>query len=118
MKVKYKGKTEYYNKLHFTYLAGNNAAFDHDIDNETADLALENLKEVTFQIFSKAHNFDDMQKRTFEYVSRVEYAITEAKTRELYIDTNLKSAGYSVLKEKGNFKSQRLSTLEFESECR
>ena len=26
------GKTEYYNKLHFTYLAGNNAAFDHDID--------------------------------------------------------------------------------------
>ena len=65
------GKTEYYNKLHFTYLAGNNAAFDHDIDTETADLALENLKEVTFQIFSKAHNFDDMQKRTFEYVSRV-----------------------------------------------
>ena len=36
------GKTEYYNKLHFTYLAGNNAAFDHDIDTETADLALEN----------------------------------------------------------------------------
>lgn len=95
------GKTEYYNKLHFTYLAGNNAAFDHDIDTETADLALENLKEVTFQIFSKAHNFDEMQKRIFEYVSRVEYAITEAKTRELYIDTNLKSAGYSVLKEKG-----------------
>ena len=78
------GKTEYYNKLHFTYLAGNNAAFDHDIDTETADLALENLKEVTFQIFSKAHNFDEMQKRIFEYVSRVEYAITEAKTRELY----------------------------------
>lgn len=95
------GKTEYYNKLHFTYLAGNNAAFDHDIDTETADLALENLKEVTFQIFSKTNNFDDMQRRTFEYVSRVEYAITEAKTRELYIDTNLKSAGYSVLKEKG-----------------
>ena len=95
------GKTEYYNKLHFTYLAGNNAAFDHDIDKETADLALENLKEVTFQIFSKLNNFDETQKRTFEYVSKVEYSITEAKTRELYIDTNLKSAGYSVLKEKG-----------------
>lgn len=90
------GKTEYYNKLHFTYLAGNNAAFDHDIDKETADLALENLKEVTFQIFSKLNNFDETQKRTFEYVSKVEYSITEAKTRELYIDTNLKSAGYSV----------------------
>ena len=66
------GKTEYYNKLHFTYLAGNNAAFDHDIDKETADLALENLKEVTFQIFSKLNNFDETQKRTFEYVSKVE----------------------------------------------
>lgn len=95
------GKTEYYNKLHFIYLAGNNAAFDHDIDTETADLALENLKEVTFQMFSKAHKFDDVQKKTFEYVSKVEYAITEEKTRELYIDINLKSAGYSVLKEKG-----------------
>ena len=91
------GKAEYYNKLHFTYLAGNNAAFDHDIDKETADLALENLKEVTFQIFSKLNNFDETQKRTFEYVSKVEYSITEAKTRELYIDTNLKSGGYSVL---------------------
>ena len=95
------GKTEYYNKLHFTYIAGNNAAFDHDIDAETADLALENLKEVTYQIFCKTHSFDESQKRTFEYVSRIEYALTEAKTRELYIDTNLKSAGYSVIKEKG-----------------
>lgn len=95
------GKTEYYNKIHFTYLAGNNAAFDHDIDKETADLSFENLKEVTYIIFSKIDSFDEEQRESFEYIPEPEYSITEAKTRELYIDTNLKSAGYIVLKDKG-----------------
>lgn len=95
------GKTEYYNKIHFTYLAGNNAAFDHDIDEETADLAFENLKEVTYIIFSKLNSFNEVQKEKFEYILKPEYSITEERTRDLYIDTNLKSAGYSILKDKG-----------------
>lgn len=98
------GKTEYYNKLQFTYLAGNNAAFDHDIDEEVAELALENLKEITYHIFSKSNDFDEAQKLTYEYVSKIDYSITESKTRELYIDINLKSSGYSVLKQKGKIK--------------
>ena len=95
------GKTEYYNKIHFTYLAGNNAAFDHDVDKETAELALENLKEITYHIFLKLDTFDEEQQVVFEYVPKPQNTISEAKTRELYIDTNLKSAGYTVLKEKG-----------------
>ena len=95
------GKTDYYNKIHFVWLAGNNAAFDHDIDKETADLAFENLKEATFIILSKIQNFDEEQRASFVYVPKVNNAISEAKTRELYIDTNLVSAGYTVLKEKG-----------------
>jgi len=95
------GKTEYYNKIHFTYLAGNNAAFDHDVDKETAELALENLKELTYHIFLKLDAFDEEEQVAFEYVPKPQSTISEAKTRELYIDTNLKSAGYSVLKEKG-----------------
>ena len=95
------GKTDYYNKIHFVWLAGNNAAFDHDIDKETADLAFENLKEATFIIFSKIQNFDEEQRASFVYVPKVNNAISEAKTRELYNDTNLVSAGYTVLKEKG-----------------
>ncbi len=98
---KFLGKSEHYNKIHFIYLAGNNAAFDHDTDAETADLALENLKEITYLIFSKLKNFDETERETFEYVPKKKFDITEAKTRELYIDTNLKSAGYTVLKEKG-----------------
>ena len=86
------GKTEYYNKLQFTYLAGNNAAFDHDIDEEVAELALENLKEISYHIFSKSNDFDEAQKLTYEYVSKIDYSITESKTRELYIDINLKSS--------------------------
>jgi type I restriction enzyme R subunit len=95
------GKTDYYNKIHFVWLAGNNAAFDHDIDKETADLAFENLKESTFIIFSKLQNFDEEQRASFVYVPKVNNAISEAKTRELYIDTNLVNAGYTILKEKG-----------------
>lgn len=95
------GKTEYYNKLHFIYLAGNNAAFDYDIDEEIADLALENLEELTYHIFSKLNRFDEEEKTGFKYVPVLNNSISEAKTRELYIDTNLKNAGYSVLKEKG-----------------
>ena len=95
------GKTDYYNKIHFVWLAGNNAAFDHDIDKETADLSLENLKEATFIIFSKLQNFDEEEKVSFKYVPKISTDITEAKTRELYIDTNLKNAGYTILKEKG-----------------
>ncbi|MBR5565107.1 MAG: DEAD/DEAH box helicase family protein [Roseburia sp.] len=94
------GRTDYYNKLHFTYLAGNNAAFDHDIDMETAELAFENLKETTYHVFRRLGRFDEEQQVMFEYIPKSACTISEAKTRELYIDTNLKSAGYSVLKEK------------------
>ena len=102
------GKTEYYNKIHFTYLAGNNAAFDHDIDKETAELAFENLKEITYHIFLKLDGFDEEQQVVFEYIPRLEYTVSEAKTRELYIDTNLKSAGYSVMKEKGKIAPNKI----------
>jgi len=95
------GRTTEYNKIHFIYLAGNNAAFDHDIDKETADLAFENLKEITFLIFSKLDNFDEAQKASYEYKPKAGYTISEAKTRALYIDTNLKNAGYTVEKVKG-----------------
>lgn len=95
------GKTDYYNKIYFVWLASNNADFDHDIDKETADLAFENLKESTFIVFSKIQNFDDEERATYKYVPKVNNQISEAKTRELYIDTNLLSAGYTVLKEKG-----------------
>lgn len=95
------GQTDFYNKIHFVWLAGNNAAFDHDIDNETAELAFENLKEATFLIFSKLQSFNEEQHNTYLYIPKKNNNITEAKTRELYIDTNLKSAGYTLLKEKG-----------------
>ncbi len=95
------GKTEHYNKIHFINLAGNNAAFDHDIDVETADLALENLKEITFLVFSKLEGFSEEQRTNYEYKPKPSYTISEAKTRALYIDTNLKNAGYTVEKVKG-----------------
>lgn len=98
------GQTDYYNKIHFIWLAGNNASFDHDIDNETADLSLENLREATFIIFSKLENFNEEEKLSFEYTPKNNNPLTEAKTRELYIDTNLKNAGYTILKEKGKIK--------------
>ena len=49
------GTSELYSKSYFIYLAGSNASFDHEIDAETADLAFENLKEVTYVIFSKSN---------------------------------------------------------------
>ena len=94
------GKTEYYDKIHFIYLAGNNAAFDHDMDKETADLAFESLKEVTYLIFSKIKEFDEIEESTFKYVVPSNMAISEAKTRELYIDVNLKNAKYKINKYK------------------
>ena len=98
---KFLGKTEYSDKLHFTYLASSNASFDHDIDKETADLALDNLKEVTYVIFSKLNKFDEKQNEQYAYSSKMEKTISEAKTRELYIDVNLKNAGYSIEKTNG-----------------
>lgn len=95
------GKTDYYNKIHFVWLAGNNAAFDHDIDKETADLAFENLKESTFIIFSKIQNFNEEQRASYIYIPKKSTVMTEAKTREILIDSNLVNAGYMVLKEKG-----------------
>ena len=93
-------KSEYYNKIHFVFLAGNNAAFDHDIDNETADLAFESLKEVTYHIFSKLNDFSEEEKSTFKYIPAPTTVLTEAKTRELYIDVSLKNARYVVNKYK------------------
>ena len=47
------GKSEYYHMMHFIYLASNNAAVDHSIEDDTANLALEHLKMLTYVIFSK-----------------------------------------------------------------
>ena len=95
------GKSEYYNKIHFIYLAGNNAAFDHDMDSETADLAFENLKEITCLIFNKINFLKDEEcKIKYEYKPLMQNTLTEAKTRELYIDVNLKSAKYTLNKYK------------------
>lgn len=96
------GTTENYNKLNFIYLASNNAMFDHDVDKEIADLAFENLKEVTYYIFSKLDKFDEEQKVLYEYVKPTNFVLTEAKTREMYIDVNLKNAGYTLNKNKDN----------------
>lgn len=97
---KFLGKSEYYNKIHFIYLAGNNAQFDHDIDDETANLALENLKEATYVMFSKIESFTEEEQIVYEYKAPANAPITEAKTRELYIDVNLKNAKYVVNKNK------------------
>lgn len=97
---KFLGKTEYYNKIHFIYLAGNNAAFDHDIDKETADLALTNLRESTYVIFSKLKDFTEEEEIKYQYVAPSSMQISEAKTRELYIDVNLKNAKYKLNKYK------------------
>lgn len=88
-------------KVHFIYLAGNNAAFDHDVDDETAALAFESLKEITYLTFLKLNSFSEVDRITFEYKPALNYTISEAKTRALYIDTNLKNAGYTVEKKKG-----------------
>lgn len=97
---KFLGKTDYYNKIHFIYLAGNNAAFDHDVDKETADLALVNLRESTYIIFSKLKDFTEEEETKFQYVAPPSMQISEAKTRELYIDVNLKNAKYKLNKYK------------------
>lgn len=99
------GKSDYYNKIHFVYLAGNNAAFDHDMDTETADLAFENLKEITCLIFNKLNQNNDTyeeNKPLIQYIPSSNIVISEAKTRELYIDVNLKNAKYSLNKYKDN----------------
>lgn len=100
---KFLGKSEYSNKIHFIYLAGCNAAFDHDIDVETAELAYEQLKEVTCVIFNKLKNNEKFTSQVpikCEYKPYFKNDITEAKTRELYIDVNLKNAKYHLNKYK------------------
>ena len=95
------GTSELYSKSYFIYLAGSNASFDHEIDAETADLAFENLKEVTYVIFSKLNEFSDVEKEQFRYFAPAT-PISEAKTREIYIDVDLKNAGYKLNKYKDN----------------
>lgn len=90
------GQTEYYNKIHFIYLASCNAEFNHDVDKETATLALECLKEVTYIVFSKINAFNEEETNRFQYVTTLDKTITEAQTRAIYIDTDLKNAGYKV----------------------
>lgn len=93
------GTSELYSKAYFVFLAGSNASFDHDIDAETANLTLENLKEVTYVLFSKINEFSDTQKEEYKYYAP-STGITEQKTREIYIDVNLKNAGYTLNKYK------------------
>ena len=96
------GHTEYYNKIHFVYLAYCNSSFDHNIDEETAALALECLKEVTYVIFSKLNDFSEEETACFQYVTNINRTLTEAKTREVLIDVNLVNAGYKVNNYKDN----------------
>lgn len=96
------GNTDYYNKLHFIYVAANNAAYDHDIDRETAELSLESLKDLTYHIFSKIISFNEEDIQKYKYVFPSNINISEAKTRELYIDVNLKNAHYNINKFKDN----------------
>lgn len=95
------GKSELYSKAYFIYLASSNASFDHDIDIETADLALDNLKEITYVLFSKINEFTDNEKESFKYSTSTS-TITEEKTRDIYIDVNLRNAGYKLNKYKDN----------------
>ena len=95
------GTTDAYNKLYFVYLAGNNAAFDNNIDDEAAYLALENLKETTYIIFSRLNSFTEAENEVFKYKPSQNYAFTEAQTRALYIDADLKAAGYTLQKQNG-----------------
>lgn len=67
----------------------------------TADLAFENLKEVTYVIFSRLNEFSDVEKDQFRYFAQVT-PISEAKTREIYIDVDLKNAGYKLNRYKDN----------------
>lgn len=94
---KFLGKTEYYNKIYFIYLAANNASFDNStVDEKTVELAFECLKEITYVIFSKINAFNDSEKLQYQYVRDINHEITEAETRRIYIDTNLKNAHYKV----------------------
>lgn len=94
---KFLGKTEYYQKVHFIYLAACNASFDNStVDKNTAELAFECLKEITYIVFSKINSFNDTQKLQYQYVKNINHEITEAETRRIYIDTNLKNAHYHV----------------------
>lgn len=94
------GKSEYFNEINFIILAGNGASQGWPIDEDTAKLAFENLKEVTYVIFSKLMQFTDAQKQTFQYF-KPSTGISEEKTRELYIDENLRDAYYDICHEKG-----------------
>lgn len=96
------GSTDNYNKLRYIILAGNNASLNHEIDDEEAELSFENLKEITYYIFSKINKFDEDQREVFKYEAPKKLGISEAKTRELFIDVNLKNAGYKVNNYKDN----------------
>lgn len=107
------GKSEYYHMMHFIYLASNNAAVDHSIEDDTANLALEHLKMLTYVIFSKlaepvkpAYGFAELSALRpvlSKSITPPKKAldISEAVTRKLYIDMDLLAAGYSLVKEKG-----------------
>lgn len=97
------GTSILYSEIYFIYLAGSNAEINEDVDLETAELALENLKESTYEIFLRLLNFDDLQKEKYKYKRSIN-SISEAKTREIYIDEDLKNAGYTVCKQKGMIK--------------
>ncbi len=90
------GKSEYYNKAHFVYIAGEDGALNHDIDEEIATLAYENLRELTYVIFSKIDKFSDSEKEMYSYVPVSVPAISEQETRKYYIDASLRKAGYKV----------------------
>lgn len=106
------GKSEYYHMMHFIYLASSNAAVDHSIEEDTANLALGHLKVLTYVIFSKLEESSESSYGMLD--SRVSSPavrsitlpptsidISEAATRKLYIDMDLLAAGYSVVREKG-----------------
>ena len=107
------GKSEYYHMMHFIYLASNNAAVDHTIEDDTADLALDHLKMLTYVIFSKLAEPAKPIYGRAELIApslviskpitppKRTIDISEAATRKLYIDMDLMAAGYSVVKEKG-----------------
>ena len=94
------GKSEYYNKAHFVNVAGEDGALNHDIDEEIGALAYENLKELTYVIFSKLDKFSDSEKETYSYIPASVPALSEQETRDYYIDADLRKAGYTVNKTK------------------
>ncbi|MCF0217789.1 MAG: DEAD/DEAH box helicase family protein [Malacoplasma sp.] len=92
------GESEHYRKIYFIYLVGKDASINKDIDKESADLTFEFLKEITYVIFSKLNKFSEEDEVKYKYNPPTSF--TEAKTRELYIDVNLRNAGYKINKYK------------------